>query len=674
MHLLEQDMNNLLNFQEIERIIGKKKEEFLKKYVGDKCSLATLIIGFRVVESQPKRLENLQFLLEWINYYYEDMFDVLLVEQDDTPKISRDYFNKYSFVRYQFIFNPRDYNRGWAYNVAVRHFCSDSDVVVLMDTDVLTGRNFASLVRDCAIGKFDIISPYQNIYYSSDQEVAIIREKKSLNFLNNREAIKNPVTLTGGIVIFKKSLFMELNGFEQYIGYGGEDRALDVTIYNLVNKKRIYVAPVAYVHLWHPVDTDAKQNTKLIFKHLDDNYGCKWHKELQWSDFIHRMCNHSNRDKIIDNIAKKIISFGDLNLYKNDSLLINGVIDVPVKNKDIILPPNFSSLTSYILNEYYPNTTEPDDKLKILHNSFLGKRCFIIGNGPSLNKHDLSLMENEYTFAVNSFYYKTQETGFTPTFFVVEDSSVMKENLEEIKNYYAPFKFFPTLYKKLHPESQNTFFFTMNRGFYEKSSLNYCVPRFSTDASKEIFCGQSVTYINLQLAYYMGFSEVYLIGMDFDYVIPESHKRTGDVLLSDTDDPNHFHKDYFGKGKTWKDPKLERVASNYKMAKLAFESTNRKIYNATIGGKLEIFDRVDYSGLFSKKNIENSSISFRDANFLFRENRLSEALSMYIALVKKDESFALYQEAAIRCYLKMKSNKESINQNDVDYILKLMAL
>ena len=40
--------------------------------------------------------------------------------------------------------------------------------------------------------------------------------------------------------------------------------------------------------------------------------------------------------------------------------------------------------------------------------------------------------------------------------------------------------------------------------------------------------------------------------MDFNYVIPETHKRTGDVLLSDTDDPNHFHKDYFGKGKLGK--------------------------------------------------------------------------------------------------------------------------
>jgi hypothetical protein len=101
----------------------------------------------------------------------------------------------------------------------------------------------------------------------------------------------------------------------------------------------------------------------------------------------------------------------------------------------------------------------------------------------------------------------------------------------------------------------------------------------------------------MQLAFFMGFTEVYLIGMDFDYVIPQEHLRNGNHILSTTDDPNHFHKDYFGKGKTWKDPKLDRVAASYVQAKLAFDAVGRRIYNATVGGKLEIFDRVDYEAL-----------------------------------------------------------------------------
>jgi hypothetical protein len=149
----------------------------------------------------------------------------------------------------------------------------------------------------------------------------------------------------------------------------------------------------------------------------------------------------------------------------------------------------------------------------------------------------------------------------------------------------------------------------MNRGFYEKTSPNYVIPRFSTDASKVLYCGQSVTYINLQLAFFMGFTEVYLIGMDFDYVIPESHKRTGDVLLSDSDDPNHFHKNYFGKGKTWKDPKLDRVLLNYKMANLVYTAVGRQIFNATKGGKLEEFPRVDYDVMLVGKDKKHIKIT-----------------------------------------------------------------
>ena len=232
-----------------------------------------------------------------------------------------------------------------------------------------------------------------------------------------------------------------------------------------------------------------------------------------------------------------------------------------------------------------------------LRGAFAGERCFIIGNGPSLNKCDIGLLGNEFTFAVNSFFYKTRDEGFIPTFFVVEDNKVMEDNVQDIQAYPAPFRFFPKEYARYNLASPDTRFFTLNQDFYMKSKPYYCIPRFSVEAHKEIFAGQTVTYVNLQLAFYMGFSEVFLIGMDFDYVIPKEHIREGNHILSTTDDPNHFHKDYFGAGKTWKDPKLDRVLMNYRMADLAYSSVGRKIYNATIGGKLEIFDRVDYEAL-----------------------------------------------------------------------------
>lgn len=267
-------------------------------------------------------------------------------------------------------------------------------------------------------------------------------------------------------------------------------------------------------------------------------------------------------------------------------------------SSNLIFPHNHINLTKYPQNDQENDPPADSEKVSEFYNKFKGRRCFIIGNGPSLNKHDLSLLEGEYTFAVNSIFYKTNETGFRPTFFVVEDSKVMEERIENIREYDAPYKFFPSKYREMIGSyNKNTIFYRCDWGFYRKSSPFYCVPRFSVDASNVVYAGQTVTYANMQLAFFMGFTEVYLIGMDFDYVIPVEHERRGNHIISTTDDPNHFHKDYFGKGKTWKDPKLERVAMSYRQARLSFEAVGRNIYNATIGGQLEIFERVDYEKL-----------------------------------------------------------------------------
>jgi len=239
-------------------------------------------------------------------------------------------------------------------------------------------------------------------------------------------------------------------------------------------------------------------------------------------------------------------------------------------------------------------------KIRTLKDKYKGKRCFIIGNGPSLNEIDLSLLKDEYTFGVNSIFLKTRKDGFKPTFYTVEDSHVMADNLNDINNYDVEYRFFPTAYKKFIKNRENTYFFNMNIGFYWQLSSNYQKPRFSIDASDQIYCGQSVTMINLQLAYYLGFTEVYLIGMDFSYNIPDSAIVDGGTITSTEDDENHFDGSYFGKGKKWHDPQLHNVLRNYKMCKFMYELDDRYIYNSTVGGNLELFERKEFNSLFDK--------------------------------------------------------------------------
>jgi hypothetical protein len=594
------------DFSDPEIINKTKRLNILSSYQIENIPIATLVVGFRLKNEDRERLQNLRTFLEWIRKFYKNLFEIILVEQDEIKKFDENLLE--NGERYEFLYNPKKYNRGWGYNVAVKHFVK-TNVVVTCDTDVLFGKSFLSSVLQCYRGK-EFVSPYRNVYYTNENEAKEIQKDCSISRLNFEESrLKNPVSITGGVCIFTKDAYLRLGGYEQYIGYSCEDRSFDVAICELVDADNILIQNETYVHLWHPLGKEEKINFEQIYSHLVTNYGCKYHPELKFDSYIHEFCNHASAAKIRSLIQyrSKSSSWGDAKLYSNPSLEINGLssekyISRLKKEKrninKIIFPSDFTNLNDYEPKETYANVSKPSAELESFYNKYKGQRCIIIGNGPSLNKIDLGRIQNEYTFGVNSLYYKTNENGFLPTFFVVEDSSVMKENIAEIKSYNAPYKFFPTIYKNLHGEKKNTFFFKMNRGFYEKSSPNFCVPRFSTDFSKVAFCGQSVTYINLQLAYFMGFTEVYLVGMDFAYTIPESHTRKGDVLLSDTDDPNHFHKNYFGKGKTWKDPKLERVLMNYKQAKLSFESCGRQIINATHGGNLELFPRVNYNSVF----------------------------------------------------------------------------
>jgi hypothetical protein len=234
-------------------------------------------------------------------------------------------------------------------------------------------------------------------------------------------------------------------------------------------------------------------------------------------------------------------------------------------------------------------------RLLAMRDAYRGGTVVIVGNGPSLNETDLSLLAGQHTFGVNAIFLAGDRLPEPLSFYVVEDTAVFKDNTEAIKRYEAGHKFFPTIYRQHFRDDEigdNTSFFRMNMGFYGRSTGTLCHPRFSLDASQRLFCGQSVTIINLQLAHWLGFSRVVLIGMDFSYTIPADADRSGNTIVSRSDDPNHFHPDYFGAGKTWKDPKLDRVLINYRLARDVYQATGREIVNATVGGKLELFPRM----------------------------------------------------------------------------------
>jgi hypothetical protein len=265
-----------------------------------------------------------------------------------------------------------------------------------------------------------------------------------------------------------------------------------------------------------------------------------------------------------------------------------------------------------------------------LKNKYSGKRVFIIGNGPSLNETPLYLLKDEYKLCFNHFDLMFDRLGWLPDFYMVTDDMVIKDVFEIINTVILPevqYGFFPDL----HPNNTNFKDYVKERE--NVLWLNTDNPNFSIDLPK---CGINNTVVNagLQVMAYLGFSEIYLLGVDASYSFA-SHKVKNinkRDLVSEEDDPNHFDPRYFGKGKKYHYQPMYEMVRKFEIARVFFSTLGIKIYNAGMGGKLEVFERKDiYSLMNSSKekqfdlfcNSINPNIDKNKIRLLLNERILS---------------------------------------------------
>jgi hypothetical protein len=217
-----------------------------------------------------------------------------------------------------------------------------------------------------------------------------------------------------------------------------------------------------------------------------------------------------------------------------------------------------------------------------------GRRAFIIGNGPSLKQTDLSKLKGEITFAMNRFYLAFPDLGFTTSYICVTNDLVVEQFADDLAALPIP-RFIA---------------WRSHRHFKQNMPLNeiptfvytsYTGPRFATDARGRIWEGATVTNLALQLAYHMGVEKAILIGVDHNFTSKGDANKT---VVSTGDDPNHFDPRYFGKGIKWQLPDLDTSEIGYMFAREAYHKAGREVVDATVGGKLTIFPKVDYNLLF----------------------------------------------------------------------------
>lgn len=235
--------------------------------------------------------------------------------------------------------------------------------------------------------------------------------------------------------------------------------------------------------------------------------------------------------------------------------------------------------------------TKNDIKIKALKNKHKGQRCFIVGSGPSLKVDDLYKLKDEVTFACNKIYLAFGDTSWRPTYYSVYDVLVAENNRSEIDALNLV-KIFGQSVKPYF--DKNSAIWIRELGQPQVNGEYHC--RFSTNCLKGANGGWTVIYLQMQLAFYMGIREIYLVGVDFSFDIPKTIGETcasGEVLKHQGE-INHFHPEYRKPNETWTMPLLELQHRAFTEAKIEIEKRGGKIFNASRKTALDVFPVVNF--------------------------------------------------------------------------------
>lgn len=228
-------------------------------------------------------------------------------------------------------------------------------------------------------------------------------------------------------------------------------------------------------------------------------------------------------------------------------------------------------------------------ELKSYKEKHAGQICFVIGNGPSLSAKDLQALHEKGipSFGTNRIYKIFDQTDWRPTYYISEDANVLRGVQKEASALSAGAKFIPVNLKWYEDIT------VAEASYFWMDYQSYCPETFnlSLDIPHSVRCRGTVTTTCIQFAIYMGFSEIYLLGVDHNF--SKMVDKNGNVIEDNTVQ-SHFAKDYNSDIKDLGFHVDEATEAYIDIEKLSQKIKTFKVYNATRGGKLEVFERVDF--------------------------------------------------------------------------------
>jgi len=255
----------------------------------------------------------------------------------------------------------------------------------------------------------------------------------------------------------------------------------------------------------------------------------------------------------------------------------------------------FFSVAGLLRSLHFPIIYDKNaKKISEIRDKNARERCFIIAPGPSLSINDIEKLTHEVTFGLNKVYKIFNNTSWRPTYYALLDP----KTLPEYDKYDSCFNIEDLAQKEIFLASK----LKQYSKKYNNSSIIY-IPTFSLDQviqskyeklkyNDNLLAGHynAYTVVNfvINIAQYMGIREIYLLGVDCNYS-GNQHYFDGstNLTVNSTQSASKIQ--------------LDQIAG-YKFIKKETEKKGIKIYNATRGGALEIFERVDFDSLFKEGN------------------------------------------------------------------------
>jgi hypothetical protein len=292
-----------------------------------------------------------------------------------------------------------------------------------------------------------------------------------------------------------------------------------------------------------------------------------------------------------------------MNMNQNRSVNMNQNRSFSRNIADWVFPPNIEEKIKYsnvFLRSLFLTNQGNNHELGKRH---LGERCFILATGPSINSQNLKPLKKETCIAVSNFFvhpdYQTIQPRYhclAPYHPPIEEEAwqswldKLNQSLDKTELFFSS--------SDIHRNEAPNRFDESKRYYLNFSGAWSFSEAHGIDLNKPLPGPQSVTIIALYIAIYMGFSEIYLLGCDHDWILHINESR-------------HFYQEQkhelVRKGYSeWYTEDLEahcrdyiKLWQSYKKIQSIAIKDGIKIFNATNKGLLDIFPTVLYESLLS---------------------------------------------------------------------------